>query len=65
MVYSSEPLFAATGGSTTFFMRRLARIVPLYWLTTAIAIPLMSLPVTWGLLFSPIFLSLIFNRTEI
>jgi len=48
MVYSSEPLFAATGGSTTFFMRRLARIVPLYWLTTAIAIPLMSLPVTWG-----------------
>ena len=48
MVYSSEPLFAAPGGSTTFFMRRLARIVPLYWLTTAIAIPLMSLPVTWG-----------------
>jgi peptidoglycan/LPS O-acetylase OafA/YrhL len=28
MVYSSEPLFAAPGGSTTFFMRRLARIVP-------------------------------------
>ena len=48
MVYSSEPLFAAPGGSKTFFMRRLARIAPLYWLTTAIAIPLMSLPVTWG-----------------
>jgi exopolysaccharide production protein ExoZ len=50
MVYSSEPLFAAPGGSTTFFIRRLARIVPLYWSTTAIAIPLMSLPVTWGTL---------------
>src|ERR1700722_16881943 len=47
MIISSEPLFAAPGGSATFIIRRLARIVPLYWLTTLAAIPLMSLPVSW------------------
>lgn len=36
MVYSSSKLFAAPGGPTEFFLRRLARIVPLYWAVTAI-----------------------------
>jgi len=48
MVYSSGDLFATRGGAMTFFARRLARITPLYWLMTAIAIPVMSLPRDWG-----------------
>ena len=47
MVYSSEDLFGARGAWRTFLTRRLVRIVPLYWLTTAITIPLMSLTVDW------------------
>jgi exopolysaccharide production protein ExoZ len=35
MVYSSEKLFAAPGGARLFIERRLARIVPLYWLALA------------------------------
>ena len=35
MVYSSESLFGSLDGSRTFLIRRLLRIVPLYWLTTA------------------------------
>jgi exopolysaccharide production protein ExoZ len=46
MVYSSERLFAAPGGSWTFTTRRIARIVPLYWLVTLIAIPVMQRPAT-------------------
>lgn len=34
MVYSSEKFFGQRGGPATFFLRRLARIVPLYWATT-------------------------------
>ena len=34
MVYSSESLFGRPGGPRTFFLRRLARIGPLYWATT-------------------------------
>ena len=34
MVYSSERFFAQPGGSIQFFLRRLARIVPLYWAVT-------------------------------
>jgi exopolysaccharide production protein ExoZ len=48
MVYSSERLFAARGGSAMFLTRRFARIVPLYWLTTALAVWLMSLPINWS-----------------
>jgi len=48
MVYSSEPLFAASGGARTFFARRIARIVPLYWITTLIAIPLFAQPYRWS-----------------
>ncbi len=36
MVYASEPLFARPGAPREFFLRRLARIVPLYWLTTTV-----------------------------
>ena len=53
MVYTSEPLFARPGGSLQFFMRRLVRIVPLYWgLTFASLIGRQWLPshadLTWN-----------------
>lgn len=38
MVYSSQNLFATPGASSAFISRRLIRIVPLYWLITAIAL---------------------------
>ncbi len=44
MVYASEDLFETKGGWFRFFTRRISRIVPPYWLVTAIAIPVMSLP---------------------
>jgi exopolysaccharide production protein ExoZ len=34
MVYASEPLFGRAGAATVFFVHRLVRIVPLYWLAT-------------------------------
>ena len=34
MVYSSEPLFGRADGPARFFLRRLARIAPLYWAVT-------------------------------
>jgi exopolysaccharide production protein ExoZ len=36
MVYTSEQYFGRARGSLEFFLRRLARIVPLYWATTTI-----------------------------
>ncbi|MFV0281733.1 MAG: acyltransferase family protein, partial [Rhodoblastus sp.] len=36
MVLSAEKLFAAPGGASQFLRRRIARIMPLYWLATAI-----------------------------
>ncbi|MFT4096490.1 MAG: acyltransferase [Rhodoblastus sp.] len=36
MVFSSEKMFAAPGGAGQFISRRIARIVPLYWLATAV-----------------------------
>jgi peptidoglycan/LPS O-acetylase OafA/YrhL len=36
MVYASERLFARPDGMRIFFLRRIARIVPLYWATTSI-----------------------------
>ena len=35
MVYSSESLFGRSDGPRRFFLRRLARIAPLYWAVTA------------------------------
>jgi exopolysaccharide production protein ExoZ len=36
MVYATEPYFARAGGSSTFFIHRLIRIVPIYWLVTLV-----------------------------
>jgi len=36
MVYASEPLFGEAFAPRLFFLRRLARIVPLYWAVTAV-----------------------------
>lgn len=36
MVYTSEPMFGRLDGPKTFILHRLIRIVPLYWLVTAI-----------------------------
>ncbi|HEY1363733.1 MAG TPA: acyltransferase [Xanthobacteraceae bacterium] len=36
MVYSSEPLFERANAAREFVLRRLARIVPLYWITTSL-----------------------------
>jgi exopolysaccharide production protein ExoZ len=36
MVYSSEGLFGSAQGAGTFLLRRLLRIVPLYWLATLV-----------------------------
>jgi exopolysaccharide production protein ExoZ len=38
MVLSSEKLFAAPGGARRFLERRVARIVPLYWLSAVIVL---------------------------
>lgn len=38
MVYSSQRLFATSGAAGTFIGRRVIRIVPLYWIITAIAL---------------------------
>lgn len=35
MVYTSEPLFGRPEGPKNFFMHRLVRIVPFYWIVTA------------------------------
>jgi exopolysaccharide production protein ExoZ len=45
MVYASERLFMAQGGARAFLARRVARIVPLYWLmTTIFLLTLLFLP---------------------
>lgn len=36
IVYSSESFFARKGGAITFILRRIARIVPLYWAVTTL-----------------------------
>ena len=55
MVYSSERLFGQPGAPMTFFARRLARIVPLYWAATAIlvwfVVPYASTKAVFGSLF--------------
>lgn len=43
MVHASQRLFAAPGGASTFLARRLVRIVPLYWLVTAIMLGVAAL----------------------
>ena len=36
MVYASERLFGQPGGQRIYFLRRIARIVPMYWVATTI-----------------------------
>jgi len=36
MVYASQALFAAPGAGTAFLMRRMGRVVPLYWTLTTL-----------------------------
>jgi peptidoglycan/LPS O-acetylase OafA/YrhL len=40
MVYASEPLFGRRDGPRAFFLRRLIRIVPIYWLVTTLYVAL-------------------------
>jgi len=44
MVYASGPLFQSADGSRVFFVRRLIRIVPLYWVCTTLylAFPILA-----------------------
>jgi exopolysaccharide production protein ExoZ len=42
IVYSSERLFGSRRATPNFLWHRIVRIVPLYWLATAISIPIMS-----------------------
>ena len=42
MVYSSQRLFATPGAGGAFISRRLIRIVPLYWMITAIALVILG-----------------------
>ena len=43
MVYSSEPLFGSSRGAIYFFCHRIIRIVPLYWIVTALALILATM----------------------
>ena len=38
MVYASERLFGKPGGTRIFFLRRIARILPMYWITTTFVV---------------------------
>jgi exopolysaccharide production protein ExoZ len=38
MVYASESLFGSLAGSWTFLVRRIIRIVPIYWLATIVTV---------------------------
>jgi exopolysaccharide production protein ExoZ len=48
MVYASEPLFGSLRGAVTFFILRLVRIVPFYWLVTAFYLAVALLAPRWG-----------------
>ena len=42
MVYASHALFGRNGAARDFLVRRLARVVPLYWLTTIVVLGLLA-----------------------
>jgi exopolysaccharide production protein ExoZ len=48
MVYATEPLFGTTRGPLIFLERRLARIVPLYWIVTTFYLTLTLLVAGFG-----------------
>ena len=43
MVYASGPLFGRTGAARDFLGRRVARVVPLYWITTSLFLAVLAL----------------------
>jgi exopolysaccharide production protein ExoZ len=49
MVYASEPLFGRAIGALSFFIHRLIRIVPLYWLVTTIYVAISMPTATYDL----------------
>lgn len=57
MVHSSENLFGKPGAWWTFLSRRLTRIIPLYWIATALmAVPTFRYEIDWSrLLWSLVF----------
>ncbi|WP_245410922.1 acyltransferase family protein [Microvirga flavescens] len=65
MVYTSRDLFAAPSGRGIFLARRIARIVPLYWMVTtlyvvaALVVPVLvhgGLPSVWAVIASYLFI---------
>jgi exopolysaccharide production protein ExoZ len=56
MVYTSDQLFGSTKASVQFFLRRLARVAPLYWIATSVILYnlyyLMHMPMDWGSVFA-------------
>lgn len=48
MVHASERLFTSPGAARAFIARRLIRIVPLYWLATAIALVILGIVASNG-----------------
>jgi peptidoglycan/LPS O-acetylase OafA/YrhL len=56
MVYASERLFGAPGAPRQFLLRRIARIVPLYWIcsTAYLAVLAVGVKVSGGLFPSPL-----------
>jgi peptidoglycan/LPS O-acetylase OafA/YrhL len=53
MVYSSQALFGTTRGPFKFFLRRVARIVPIYWIITSIYIAMAVAIPAFGKGYSP------------
>jgi exopolysaccharide production protein ExoZ len=52
MVYASEPLFGRSEGPREFFLRRLIRIVPIYWLVTTLYLVLAVMLPAYGATYS-------------
>jgi peptidoglycan/LPS O-acetylase OafA/YrhL len=48
MVISSQKLFGSSCSTGIFFRKRIARIVPVYWLTTLVAIPAFGRPIDFA-----------------
>lgn len=62
MVYAASPLFEQRGASVHFFLKRLARITPIYWMATAIFVlyvldtqPFSQAGISWTNIFASLF----------
>jgi peptidoglycan/LPS O-acetylase OafA/YrhL len=65
MVYSSEPLFGRERGSSIFLIKRISRIVPIYWATTGLAIVLENIPVGRTSLLKSLFFIPFVNQSDV